>query len=126
MGDAEVAEDEGVAMTAGERLRQAREASGMTLEEIATTTRIPTRHLESIETGDFARLPAPTYTIGFAKNFAGAVGLDRAEIGDQLRAEMGGSRPAMTTPEVFEPADQARAMPNWRSFAASAAESQYA
>ena len=113
MGDAEVAEDEGVAMTAGERLRQAREASGMTLEEIATTTRIPTRHLESIETGDFARLPAPTYTIGFAKNFAGAVGLDRAEIGDQLRTEMGGSRPVMTNPEVFEPADPARAMPIW-------------
>jgi cytoskeleton protein RodZ len=113
MGDAEVVEEEGVPMTAGERLREAREAAGMTLEEIATTTRIPTRHLESLENSDFERLPAPTYTIGFAKNFAGAVGLDRAEIGDQLRTEMGGSRPTMTTPEVFEPADPARAMPIW-------------
>ena len=113
MGDAEVVEEEGVPMTAGERLREAREAAGMTLEEIATTTRIPTRHLESIENGDFTRLPAPTYTIGFAKNFAGAVGLDRTEIGDQLRTEMGGSRPVMTSPEVFEPADPARAMPIW-------------
>jgi len=121
MGDAELVEDEGVPMTAGERLRQAREASGVSLEEIATTTRIPTRHLESLEAGDFARLPAPTYTIGFAKNFAAAVGLDRTEIGDQLRAEMGGSRPAMTTPEVFEPADPARAMPKWLIFAAIAA-----
>jgi cytoskeleton protein RodZ len=111
MGDAELLEEDGVPMTAGERLREAREAAGMTLEEIATTTRIPTRHLESLEAGDFARLPAPTYTIGFAKNFAAAVGLDRAEIGDQLRTEMGGSRPVMTTPEVFEPADPARAMP---------------
>ncbi len=113
MGDAELVDDEGTPMTAGERLRAAREAAGMTLEEIATTTRIPTRHLESLETSDFARLPAPTYTIGFAKNFAAAVGLDRAEIGDQLRTEMGGSRPVMTTPEVFEPADPARAMPRW-------------
>lgn len=113
MGDSELVEDTGVPMTAGERLRQAREASGLTLEEIATTTRIPTRHLESLEAGDFSRLPAPTYTIGFAKNFAAAVGLDRAEIGDQLRTEMGGSRPVMTTPEVFEPADPARAMPIW-------------
>jgi cytoskeletal protein RodZ len=121
MGDAELVEDDGVPMTAGERLRQAREASGVSLEEIATTTRIPTRHLESLEAGDFARLPAPTYTIGFAKNFAAAVGLDRTEIGDQLRAEMGGSRPAMTTPEVFEPADPARAMPKWLIFAAIAA-----
>ena len=113
MGDPELVEEEGVPMTAGERLREAREAASMTLEEIATTTRIPIRHLESIEAGDFARLPAPTYTIGFAKSFAGAVGLDRAEIGDQLRTEMGGSRPVMTQPEVFEPADPARAMPIW-------------
>ena len=113
MGDPELVEEEGVPMTAGERLREAREAASMTLEEIATTTRIPIRHLESIEAGDFARLPAPTFTIGFAKSFAGAVGLDRAEIGDQLRTEMGGSRPVMTQPEVFEPADPARAMPIW-------------
>jgi cytoskeleton protein RodZ len=113
MGDAEVVEDEGVPMSVGERLREAREAAGMTLEEIATTTRIPTRHLESLEANDFTRLPAPTYTIGFAKNFAGAVGLDRVEIGDQLRAEIGGTRPISTTPEVFEPADPARAMPKW-------------
>jgi cytoskeleton protein RodZ len=112
MGDAELVEDEGVPVSVGERLRVAREAAGLSLEDIATSTRIPTRHLESLETGDFSRLPAPTYTIGFAKNYAAAVGLDRAEIGDQLRAEMGGSRP-VTSPvsEVFEPSDPARAMP---------------
>ncbi len=118
MGDAELVEEEGALPSVGERLRQAREASGLTLEEIATTTRIPTRHLESLEAGDFARLPAPTYTIGFAKNFAGTVGLDRVEIGDQLRAEMGGTRPVSTTSEVFEPADPARAMPKWLIIAA--------
>jgi cytoskeletal protein RodZ len=114
MGDAELVEDGGTTMSVGERLREAREAAGLTLEDIATSTRIPTRHLESLEASDFARLPAPTYTIGFAKNYAGAVGLDRAEIGDQLRTEMGGSRPATSIPsEVFEPADPARAMPKW-------------
>lgn len=113
MGDAELEEEVGTAMSAGERLRAAREAADLSLEDIATTTRIPIRHLESLEAGDFSRLPAPTYSIGFAKNYAAAVGLDRAEIGDQLRAEMGGSRPATTTPDVFEPADPARAMPKW-------------
>ena len=112
MGDVDLVEDEGLPVSVGERLRVAREAAGLSLEDIATSTRIPTRHLESLEIGDFARLPAPTYTIGFAKNYAAAVGLDRAEIGDQLRSEMGGSRP-VTSPvsEVFEPSDPARAMP---------------
>jgi len=76
---------------AGERLREAREAKGLSLEELASQTRIPLRHLQSLEQGDWARLPAPTYTIGFAKSYASAVGLDRNEIADDLRAEMGGS-----------------------------------
>jgi cytoskeletal protein RodZ len=113
MDDAELAEEGHVPMSVGERLREAREAAGLSLEDIATSTRIPTRHLESLEASDFSRLPAPTYTVGFAKNFAGAVGLDRVEIGEQLRAEMGGTRPTSTTAEVFEPADPARAMPKW-------------
>jgi len=94
----------------GERLRAAREEKGLSLEDIAAQTRIPRRHLESIEAADWDRLPAPTYTIGFARNYASVVGLDRAEVADQLRAEMGGQR-TMTTTEVFEPADPARTMP---------------
>jgi cytoskeletal protein RodZ len=97
--------------TVGERLRAAREKQKLSLEDIAAQTRIPQRHLASIETGEWDNLPAPTYTIGFAKNFAGMVGLDRTEIGDQLREEMGGQRFAATTADVFEPADPRRTMP---------------
>src|SRR5687768_17362872 len=89
--------------TVGERLRAAREEKGLSLEDIAAQTRIPRRHLESLETADWDKLPAPTYTTGFAKSYANAVGLDRTEIGEQLRAEMGGQRSVATTPEVFEP-----------------------
>lgn len=123
-------EDEGAAFegadhtpkTAGQRLREAREAAGMSLEDVATATRIPTRHLESLENGDFAKLPAPTYSIGFARSYATAVGLDRAEIGDQLRAELGGdTRPSAFAADGFEPADPARAFPKWLLLAAVAA-----
>jgi len=105
----------------GERLRAAREEKGFSLEDIAGETRIPLRHLESLEVADWARLPAPTYTIGFARNYAGAVGLDRAEIAEQLRAEMGGFRNDSSTVEHFEPADPARAMPKWLVLSAIAA-----
>ena len=99
--------------TVGERLRAAREEKGFSLEDIAGETRIPLRHLESLEAADWDRLPAPTYTIGFARNYANAVGLDRAEIGEQLRSEMGGRRNDNSAVEHFEPADPARAMPKW-------------
>lgn len=99
--------------TAGQRLRAAREEKGLSLEEVASQTRIPLRHLESLEQADWDKLPAPTYSIGFAKSYASAVGLDRAEIGEQLRSEMGGQRRETAAPEVFQPADPARTMPRW-------------
>lgn len=99
--------------TVGERLRAAREKMGLSLEDIAAQTRIPQRHLESIETAEWDALPAPTYTTGFAKSYASAVGLDRTDIGDQLRAEMGGQRFTANAMETFEPADPRRTMPKW-------------
>lgn len=107
-------------VTVGQRLREAREAKGLTVEDIAAQTRIPTRHLSSLEVGDWDKLPAATYSIGFAKNYAAAIGLDRNEIGEQLRAEMGGARPIYASPEVYEAADPARTMPKGLVFAALA------
>lgn len=107
--------------TVGERLRVAREEKGLSLEDVAAQTRIPQRHLESLENGDWDKLPAPTYTTGFAKSYATAVGLDRTEIGEALRAELGGQRTVTHQMEVFEPADPARTMPKWLVFGAIAA-----
>ena len=112
---------EPIPMTAGERLRVAREAANMSLEDVATTTRIPTRHLASLEAGEFSKLPAPTYSVGFARSYAAAVGLDRNEIGEQVRAEIGGTRLAPHQAEQFEPMDPKRTMPRWLIIAAIAA-----
>lgn len=105
----------------GQRLRAAREEKGLTLDEVANQTRIPLRHLQSLEESDWSKLPAPTYTIGFAKSYASAIGMDRTEIGEDLRAEMGGTRPEYSSAEVFEPADPKRAMPKWLVLSALAA-----
>ena len=110
--------EETAVVSVGERLRAAREAKGITLEDIAAQTRIPRRHLESLENSDWENLPAPTYTIGFARSYASAVGMDRTEISDQLRNELGGYRPITPAPEIFEPADPARTMPKWLVFGA--------
>ena len=99
--------------TVGQRLRAAREEKKLSLEDVAAQTRIPQRHLESIENAEWDKLPAPTYTIGFAKSYASSVGLDRTEIGDQLREEMGGQRFSSSQSEVIEAADPARTMPKW-------------
>lgn len=104
--DQETAPDASV----GDQLRQAREAKGLTLDDVAAQTRIPIRHLRSIEDSRWEDLPAVTYTIGFARNYANAVGLDGAEIGRTLRYQIGGvERPATVSPEIYAPSDPARA-----------------
>ena len=98
--------------TVGDRLRVAREAKGQTLQELALQTRIPIRHLEHIERGEWDSLPAATYSVGFARSYAQSVGLDPSEIGGEVRQQLGLSRSA-TGPVTaqYEPADPARVPP---------------
>jgi transcriptional regulator with XRE-family HTH domain len=93
--------------SAGETLRTAREAQGLTLADIVARTRIPTRHLEAIEIGDYGSLPSSTYAVGFAKGYARAVGADEVEIAAQVRDDVGRmSRAAHYVP--YETADPSR------------------
>lgn len=104
----------------GERLRLAREAQGVSLEDIARQTRIPIRHLQHIERGEWDALPAATYSVGFARNYANAVGLDGPAIGAELREQLGIARNSNAGPAAYyEPADPARVPP--RSIAIVAA-----
>jgi len=107
-------------LSIGERLMRAREAKGLSLDEIASQTRIPIRHLQNIEREEWDALPAPTYAVGFARNYATAVGLDGAEIARILRERIGGAfRTRAPAPEYYEPADPSRVPP--RSIALFAA-----
>jgi cytoskeleton protein RodZ len=81
----------------GDRLRAARDSRGLSLAEIAARTRVPQRHLEALEAGDYGALPSPTYAMGFAKAYARAVGMDEVELAADLRREldrMGPRQPA--------------------------------
>lgn len=108
-------------LSVGERLKEAREAREMSLDDVAARTRIPLRHLQHIENGDWDELPAITYSVGFARSYANAVGLNGAEIGVEVREKLGaGPRHAPApAPEYYEPADPARVPP--RSLALIAA-----
>lgn len=119
MSEHDEGESEGGFVSIGERLRRAREARGMSLDDVANQTRIPMRHLQHIEVEDWDALPAPTYAIGFARNYANAVGLDGPAIASELRDSIGGPRRRAPPPEYYEPADPARVPP--RSIAIAAA-----
>jgi len=110
-GEDEVFGENGTPQHVGERLRVAREAQGLSLEEIAATTRIPKRHLQTIERGGYDGLPAPTYSAGFIKIWARQLGLNGQALADEFRAEIGGVTPESAQPLPYEPADPRRTPP---------------
>lgn len=93
--------------TAGEKLREAREAQGLSLGEIAARTRIPLRQLEAIENSDYASLPSITYAVGFAKAYARAVGADEVAIAREVRG-INETSVRRTEYEAYEINDPAR------------------
>ena len=110
-GEDETIETAASAQHVGDKLRAAREAQGLTIEEIADGTRIPKRHLITIENGGYDGLPAPTYSAGFIKSWARRLGLDGQALANQFRLEMGtlSVEPAQSLP--YEPADPRRTPP---------------
>lgn len=106
---ADMDQDLGYGGTVGERLRRAREARGLTLDDVATQTRIPIRHLRNIEDSNWSELPAVTYTVGFGRSYANAVGLNGAEVGRELREQLGDSTGGpKVSPAVYDPPDPSR------------------
>lgn len=73
---------------AGDMLRNARERLGLDRGEISNRTKINERHLAAVEDSEFAALPARIYAVGFARSYAGAVGLDGAAIAAQVQREL--------------------------------------
>lgn len=59
-----------------EFLQSARRAANLSLDEIATLTKVPGRHLRALEEGRVADLPRGLYRRSILRNYAAAVGLD--------------------------------------------------
>lgn len=60
----------------GEQLRQQRLKNGWTLDQVSAQTRIPVRHLQTIEDGRGRELPGGFIGKSFVRQYAEAVGLD--------------------------------------------------
>lgn len=93
-----------MSLTLGEKLRQAREARGTTIAEVAEQTRISPLYLESIENNDYRTLPGGIFNKGFVKSFAKYVGIDEQEaLQDYNRLMSEQAIPVSEEPKVYKP-----------------------
>ena len=63
----------------GTFFREAREAKGLTLEQVGASTRIQESYLKAIEDEHFHVLPQKVFTKGFVRTYAQTLGLDEEE-----------------------------------------------
>ena len=61
-------------------LQRARQARGLTLEEVERDIRISRRYLQALENENFGLLPAPVYARGFLRTYARYLGLEPANL----------------------------------------------
>lgn len=71
-------------LSLGEFLRQEREKRGMTIEQVASATKINVRLLHALEENQYKELPAKPFIRGFVTSYSRFVGLDPREVMTQF------------------------------------------
>ena len=87
-------------MSTGVEFRALRESRGVSVDRIATATRIPVRMIEALERDDLRALPARPYLRGFVAAYGRELGLDPADAVARYFADM---TPPAETLIVAEP-----------------------
>ena len=84
----------------GSYLRKEREVRGLSVAEIAQSTRIPIRLLRHLENDDFEELPADVFVRGYLRACARALGIPEQELLSRLAPTESLDQPA-TLPAVY-------------------------
>ncbi|MBP7061084.1 MAG: helix-turn-helix domain-containing protein [Candidatus Moranbacteria bacterium] len=63
-------------LTLGEKLRKLRADFRMSLQDVSKVTRIQVKYLESLESGQYEKLPADVYVRGFLRSYARYLNVD--------------------------------------------------
>ena len=90
----------------GEHLKREREMRGVSLEEIASATRIGIRFLEALENESWHTLPGGVFNRGFVRTIARFLGLEEEALLAEYSLATGENRPPQATSPVPHVAPQ--------------------
>lgn len=79
----------GAGISAGTRLRQAREARGESVNEVSAALRLAPRQVHALERDDYDALPGPAFTLGFLRNYARYLKLDPEPLQAEAQSRLG-------------------------------------
>lgn len=92
--------------TVGQILKEEREKKLYTLDEVEKVTRIRKELLEALESGQYSKLPPPTFVQGFIKNYGKFLSLDSEKLLAIFRREFSeGKHPPRVLETFSNPVD---------------------
>jgi hypothetical protein len=84
----------------GEHLKREREMRGVSLEEVSSATRISTKFLEAIESGQWDQLPGGAFNRGFIRSASRYLGLDDESMVAEYSLETNGNGASHAAPDA--------------------------
>lgn len=107
-------ENPGTAIGLGERLRQARERAGLSIEKVAKDLYLDPRVIQAIEINHFKDLGAPVYAKGYIRKYARLVGIPEEDVLIQYQQ----SADALAAPDLIPHAmgtvpESRKPLPRW-------------
>ncbi|MGA2598029.1 MAG: RodZ domain-containing protein [Bryobacteraceae bacterium] len=78
-----------------EIVRRARKERGLTLDEVAASTRINRKYLEAIESGDRTAIPGGFFYKSFVRQYAAALATDSNKVVDEVDQVLDAEEPAV-------------------------------
>lgn len=98
----DLTEQQGAAADLGHTITQARSKLGMSVDAVATATRMRKSYVMAIESGDLAQLPGEPYTRAYIRRYAEFLGLDMdAIIAEYTSSNTLPPRKLFVIPEIF-------------------------
>ena len=84
-------------------VRAWRVRKGISLDQIAASTKLSTRQLEAIEAGDFKRLPGGIYNTNYIRQYARAIEFDEEDLLDFYHDAVNPAAPKTETKRPAQP-----------------------
>lgn len=92
----------------GDKLREAREKAGLSLQKVSQVLNVKAGYLEKLEKGELDRMPPEVYTKAFLKRYSGLLELDEQELVRAYESEL------KILHHIKKGSDQHRSLPHLR------------
>jgi len=98
-----------------ELLKNARKAQGLTVKAVAQDICVQSSYLKAIENGEYEKLPAHTFAVGFVRSYANALGEDADRVVASFKDECGIAKPKAPTVPKSQLGKTRKKIPSWLS-----------